>query len=884
MSWQNLKEDFQNKASDLFTSFYFDPALFKSRKFWGKVLLLAILSGTIGYMIAPKILLEDVEYQEGDIIRTTIVINEDLLLPDEVSTRLKAEQLLKDQGLIFDFDPHLAGSVMERVHQVFNATRQSFAQITNRKLSQSNAIRQVALNYFHSQQTQAQAAQDITNLRSLRAVWKQRIQDLPNSGNLSPKDFSRKAKLDQDLQIVLKLNQDLTQKARIEQQDSAKYFKELKKLQQSAAKLRKELEQEKIAFSEEFLSQLKAEIKVDFLTKLNFPFYDKEIENELTTILSQLLSKKILLSKQQIPQIPGTQTNITLRDLANGESQKYEDLSAFPDVAQLRLELPMTLQKNFPQDGSGQKRNLLQHLAEGLLQPTVTLNKLEMETRKAKILNEMSPVYFSVKKGEIIARAGNRATPHQVELINGYYKMQYSLDQIPKFIGINLLVFLALLIIYLAFRNESQGKVNFTCLLLIGVSLTITLVLVKGGVILSEMLEMRYTNLDSQSFRYILPIALAPMLVGILLSFEAGLMTALLTSLFVSIMLQANLYYFFFSLLGSFIATLPLTRFVSRYSILLHGMKIASVNLPMVLLLYLIEQNKISGVLLYNLGAAALGGILAAIITGILLPFFESAFDITTNLKLLELSNLHHPALRKLIANAAGTFQHSVVVGNLAEAGAQRVGANPLLARVSAYYHDLGKGEDPEYFYENKPPNVRNPHDDLPPLESINIIVGHLRKGALLADQHRLGKAIKDIMLQHHGTTSQKYFIAKAREQAKTQGVLPPDEELFRYHGPKPQTFEAALVMLADVCEASTRSIEAPTREAISAMVNKVCWRLLEEGQLDESGLSLKQFKEIVDEYINLLCQVHHSRIAYPEQEKPSIPHLARATVQGNLL
>jgi len=481
----------------------------------------------------------------------------------------------------------------------------------------------------------------------------------------------------------------------------------------------------------------------------------------------------------------------------------------------------------------------------------------------------MSPVYYSVKKGEIIARAGDRATRHQVDLINSYYETLSQMDNLPRMVGIVSIVLLSLAIFSLAFRIVGgRQHISAKNLLLIMTATTVTLILVKGGVVIGEVVETRYSDLPRQIYAYMLPIALSSMLVGILINFETGLLAGLLTSLFASIMMQGNLYYFCFAMLGSVIASLPISRFESRYSLLIHGLKISLVNLPVVVIIYLIEKNRVGSINWPEIVSAAMGGLLTAVIASIVLPFFESLFDITTNLKLLELSNMNHPALKELIFKAPGTYQHAIVVGNLAESGASKIGANPLLARVAAYYHDIGKAENAEYFVENQSPHSGNIHDRLDPFESARIIIAHLEKGLRIADKYRLGTAIKNILQQHHGTRLVEFFYHKALAQSnQNQSAREISENHFRYDGPQPQSLEAAIVMLADISEAATRSIDTPTESSISDMVKKVCWKALEDGQLNQSGLTLQTYHLIVEVFSKMLITIHHHRIKYPEPE-----------------
>ncbi|MBU3918034.1 HDIG domain-containing protein, partial [bacterium] len=555
-----------------------------------------------------------------------------------------------------------------------------------------------------------------------------------------------------------------------------------------------------------------------------------------------------------------------IRNLKNGETSNINNFDEFFDIQEARNSVNDVAKEYFLTDETGKKKNLIIMLGQKLIKPTVSENKLEYEKRKLDISANMSPVLFSLKKGEIISRAGDRVTGHQVDRINSYFEKASNVDKLPKLAGVILFALFSTTLISFSFQfPDKKIRLNFRNLLLIMTSVLISLVLVKGGVVIGDIISSRYLEVQPGIYHYILPVAFGSMLVGILLNFEAALMTGLLTSLFSSIMMQGSLYYFFYAIMGGVVASLPMTKFDSRYSILLHGLKISAVNLPMMAIIYLIESSYIGVINWLSITCAVFGGILTAILVSIILPFFESIFDITTNLKLLELSNMNHPALKKLIFHAPGTYQHSIIVGNLAESGAVEIGANPLLSRVAAYYHDIGKANDSHYYIENQTTGFINIHDSMDPYESAKVIVDHIRKGAEMAEKFRLGKVIIEILLQHHGTNLVKYFYNKAEEQVDESEKSNINENNFRYKGPKPQSLEAALVMLADVSEASSRSLNKPTPERIREIVEKVCWDILADGQLDESGLTLRTYHTVVDIYCAMLTSIHHHRVSYPD-------------------
>jgi cyclic-di-AMP phosphodiesterase PgpH len=275
--------------------------------------------------------------------------------------------------------------------------------------------------------------------------------------------------------------------------------------------------------------------------------------------------------------------------------------------------------------------------------------------------------------------------------------------------------------------------------------------------------------------------------------------------------------------------------------------------------------------------AALVGGALALPVVAVgFLPVVEGVFGYVTDVKLLELANLNHPALKELILQAPGTYHHSILMGSMVEAGAQAIGANPLMARVCAYYHDLGKTRNPLHFAENQ--RAENRHDALAPSMSALIVKRHVTDGLELARRWRLPRAVLEAIAQHHGTRHVGYFWAKAQRAAEEEGgrgAAALDESLYRYPGPRPQSREAALVMIADTCEASSRALETPTSEALRALVDRRINEIFAEGQLDDCELTLRDLNAVAGAMVRALEAIYHTRPGYPRPAPdPAVPHV----------
>jgi hypothetical protein len=266
--------------------------------------------------------------------------------------------------------------------------------------------------------------------------------------------------------------------------------------------------------------------------------------------------------------------------------------------------------------------------------------------------------------------------------------------------------------------------------------------------------------------------------------------------------------------------------------------------------------------LVWNIPLGFAGGVLSSMLAMAFIPLLESIFNYTTDVKLLELSNLNHPLMKEMIVKAPGTYHHSLVVGSMCEAAAEEIGANPLLAKVMAYYHDIGKTEHAQYFIENQRPG-QNPHDQISPNMSKTVLIAHVKDGAEMGYRHKLGKAIIDGILQHHGTTLISYFYNRAIEE-QNEEIDTINEEDFRYPGPKPQFKEAALLMVADSIEAAARSLEEPTPARLTSLVKNIIQNKFLDGQLDQCDLTLRDLGIIENCYRRVILGIYHQRIDYP--------------------
>jgi putative nucleotidyltransferase with HDIG domain len=371
---------------------------------------------------------------------------------------------------------------------------------------------------------------------------------------------------------------------------------------------------------------------------------------------------------------------------------------------------------------------------------------------------------------------------------------------------------------------------------------------------------------------YLFPAALGGMLIKLLIDEKLAILTTIIMAICGSVVFNEGIAGTFnfsagiFILLSSLAAILYLSNHNQRSKILQCGSFSAIMNLVTIVAILLLSNGHYSGLgYAYYLVTAIVSGLLSAVLTIGLLPFFEATFGILSTIKLIELSNPNHPLLRKILTEAPGTYHHSLMVANLAESACEAIGANGLIARVGCYYHDIGKTRRPNFFIENQM-NLENPHDRLAPEKSAQIIISHVLDGVNILKSYRIPKEIIEIAEQHHGTTVLKYFYHRAVQEGKEM-----KEEEFRYPGPKAQTKESAIVGIADSVEAAVRSLKQPTPEQIENLVKKIIGDRLQDGQLNECDLTLKEVETIYQTLCESVKGIFHSRIEYPNMTEQKV-------------
>jgi len=487
-------------------------------------------------------------------------------------------------------------------------------------------------------------------------------------------------------------------------------------------------------------------------------------------------------------------------------------------------------------------------MVQTLLQPNFIFNARETEKRKQVAMTSVDPVREIIKKGQILVRHGDIVTAEQ---IHGMEEVGLSRGHISegRIFGLAIFVLIMMLIIlgYL-YKFAFPVYQNDLHLTLLGLIIFLTLLLGKAAHYYSD---------------FVAPIATGALLTAILIDERIGLLVSVILSLFFGVIAEYNLRAVSTVVIGSIIGVYSVSKMAHGYSLTRTGLCIAVANFLVIGSTGFIEQLNASQILLQG-ALGVVNGIGTAIITIGILPYLENLFNITTPLKLLELARPNHPLLQRLLLDAPGTYHHSVMVGNLAETAAGSIGANPITVRVGAYYHDIGKIKRPFFFVENQM-GIENPHDKIAPSLSTLIITSHMKDGVDLCHEYNLPQVIIDIVQQHHGTMLVSYFYKQATENEHGECIIEAD---FRYEGPRPQSKEAALIMLADASEAAVRSIGKPNANRIEATVRKIIRERLHDGQLDECNLTLRDLNIIGDVYIRVLSSMFHKRIEYPETVK----------------
>jgi cyclic-di-AMP phosphodiesterase PgpH len=572
----------------------------------------------------------------------------------------------------------------------------------------------------------------------------------------------------------------------------------------------------------------------------------------LKDAITQELPEEFYIKLVRTPLSELTDLRLTTRDIVSNilaEGVRSQELAAKKDQVDSML-VTSSLSSN--------SRYLAREITRYFLIPNELYDQKKTESLKEAAKDSVESI--PIKKGQVLVSSGEVVTDDQFRKLTEIGLIQEQTNVVP-YLGLLLLVLLTLAIFrfYVQRFHPNIHADNSQLLLLISIML-----LTLTGMKIVTLGQ----NLEWSTVGFLAPVALGTMLITLLLNSKLSLAASLLLCLSSSMFFKGDNQFLFdfrfglVALISGIISTFALDGVKRRSAVLKAGVLTSLMSMVAILALYTLWPAERDWIQLFqSLLFGLIGGIFSAVLTIGFLPYFEAMFGILSPLRLLELSNPNHPLLKDLLYKAPGTYHHSIIVGNLAEAAAESIGADGFLARVGAYYHDVGKLKRPQFFIENQI-HHDNPHDKISPNLSKTIILSHPKDGVEMLKAHRIPKAIQDIAAQHHGTTLLKFFYYRALEQSNGTQVIEAD---YRYPGPKAQFKEAAIVGIADCVEAAVRSISKPTPSRIENMISKIIRDRLEDGQFHECDLTFKECNSISKAMAATLQGIFHSRIEYPE-------------------
>lgn len=570
------------------------------------------------------------------------------------------------------------------------------------------------------------------------------------------------------------------------------------------------------------------------------------------TRIDELLNEQVLLSILRADDATYEKLiseSDRLIDVLMARTFKEEDLEGVKEQAGIEANR-LNLKENH--------RKWMAVALQNTIRPNLVLNQEATDRLVEEAQNKILPVERTIKQGQVIVRKGDPVSPEALETLRQLGLLRTKSAWVTL-AGLAVLV-LVVMAVCITFLRQYYPKVfaSERLVILLCLLVFITLLAARGVVAInfSDRPEA------SSTIGYLIPMAAGSMLISILVNSRLGVLGTIIMSIFVGIIAgNQDVSFMVVAMVGGLVGVYSVSKVDQGWDLAKGGILIGAANMLVIVAVGLMAYESTLVTVLWGTFYGLLNGLLSGVFAIGILPYLEALFGITSSIRLLELANPNHPLLKRLLLEAPGTYHHSIVVGNLAEAAAEAVGGHPLLVRVGAYYHDVGKLKRPYFFIENQF-SIDNPHDKIAPSLSALIITSHTKDGVELARQHRLPEVILDIINQHHGTGLVAYFYQKALEKDQYDSV---QESTYRYDGPKPQSKDAAIVMLADTVEAAVHSLQKPTPGRIEGLVRRLMKERLNDGQLEECDLTFKDINLITESFLRILNGMHHTRIEYPD-------------------
>ncbi len=541
-----------------------------------------------------------------------------------------------------------------------------------------------------------------------------------------------------------------------------------------------------------------------------------------------------------------------LRNVESGHEILRPEAHSLPDVQSTLVQLSSVIRQDEALDESA--RRALVILLSAYMPASLSLNKEETNSRADAVVAHVDPIYYILQRGEMVVRKGDLVTREQQAKLQAIYNSVGTWIHIRFSLGLFVLSALICTGLFMAPSGKPGTPLRykdylFMAFLLVSCSLAAKAFYVFG--------VRTGDTVQVQTLAYAFPVAGVVGLVALVFAARRYCTMSLLLSLFATVMFKGDISLFFYYFLGGMFTTLLVTRAQNRQDVVWSILPLMAGQIFFWLAAALFVETPLTQ-WPWQMVGVVVNSIFSLLMLFAFSPILELVFSYTTRFRLMEFMSLEHPLMQEMMVTMPGTYHHSLIVANMVEAGAKAIGANSLLCKVSALYHDVGKLSHPDYFIENQY-GGRNKHDKLAPSMSALILAAHVKKGGELAQEYKLGDEITEIITQHHGTRVIRFFYHKAVSNGENVR-----ESDFSYAGPRPQTKEAAILMLADSVEASSRTLSDPTSARLKTHIDTIVKGIFAEGQLDESSLTFKDLHKISEQFLRILTGLFHQRIAYP--------------------